>query len=176
MHASIMRLYAAASLLVVGAVAINCNGNAALCDRKYSNMTFIGAHNSPFVGILPTQNQLTDITAQLNQGIRFVSAQTQDKDGAVQLCHTDCGLEDAGTLQSYLSLIKTWLDGNANEVVTLLLTNGDAIDLTKFSDAFKGAGLDSYAYSPNANLALADWPTLGELIASGKRLVVFMGT
>ncbi|KAH6655878.1 PLC-like phosphodiesterase [Truncatella angustata] len=171
-----MRTFVSVANLAFATVAsaINCNGNAALCDRKYSNVTFVGAHNSPFVGALPTQNQLSDVTAQLNKGIRFLTAQTHDKDGAVQLCHTECGLEDAGTLQSYLSTIKTWLDGNTNEVVTLLLTNGDAIDLSKFSDAFKASGLDTYTYAPTADLSLADWPTLGEIVASKKRLIVFM--
>ncbi|KAK6076797.1 hypothetical protein SCUP234_03208 [Seiridium cupressi] len=160
--------------LAASAFGLDCNGNSALCDRKYSNVTFIGAHNSPFVGVLPTQNQLTDVTAQLDQGVRYLTAQTHDKDGAIELCHTDCDLLDVGTLQTYLSPIKTWLDANANDVVTLLLTNGDAIDINKFADAFTAAGLDSYAYVPGADLALDDWPTLGTFVVNNKRLIVFM--
>ncbi|KAK9801578.1 hypothetical protein SCARD494_00630 [Seiridium cardinale] len=160
--------------LAASAFGLDCNGNSALCDRKYSNVTFIGAHNSPFVGVLPTQNQLTDVTAQLDKGVRYLTAQTHDKDGAIELCHTDCDLLDVGTLQTYLAPIKTWLDGHANEVVTLLLTNGDAIDINKFADAFTAAGLDSYAYVPGADLALDDWPTLGTFVANNKRLIVFM--
>lgn len=158
-----------------GALSINCNGNAALCDRKFSNVTFVGAHNSPFVGIGPADNQLTDVSSQLSQGVRFLTAQTHDKNGAVQLCHTNCALEDAGTLQTFLETVKTFLDANVNEVVTLLITNGDAIDINKFGDAFKTTGLDTYAYTPNMDLALDDWPTLGELIANQGRVVVFMG-
>ncbi|KAF3000654.1 hypothetical protein E8E14_007269 [Neopestalotiopsis sp. 37M] len=173
-----MRLTITASILALAAATgvwgLDCNGNAALCDRKYSNVSFIGAHDSPFVGILPTQNQLQDVTAQLNQGVRYLTAQTHDKDGAIQLCHTSCALLDVGTLQDYLADIKTWLDGNANQVVTLLVTNGDAIDIAKFGDIFSAAGLASYAYTPGADLALADWPTLGTLISAGSRLVVFM--
>lgn len=169
-----MRLYALLAFAAT-ALGINCNGNAALCDRKYSNVTFVGAHDSPFVGILATQNQLTDVTAQLNQGVRYLTAQTHDKSGAIELCHTSCLLLDVGTLQTYLSSIKTWLDGHADEVVTLLITNQDGIDINTYGDAFKATGLDSYAYAPGADLALADWPTLGTLIANGKRLVVFMG-
>lgn len=53
-----------------------CNGNAALCDRLYSNISLIGTHDSAFVGDLPTENQDLSVTDQLNAGIRFLQAQT----------------------------------------------------------------------------------------------------
>ncbi|XXH03650.1 hypothetical protein Hte_010055 [Hypoxylon texense] len=160
--------------LAAGSLAADCNGHAELCDRVYSDVTFVGAHNSPFVGIGPSDNQFTTPTDQLNQGVRFLQAQTQDKDGAVEMCHTSCILEDAGTLESYLGEIKTWVDGNPNEVVTLLITNPDAIDITKFGDAFTSTGLETYVFTPDTQLALNEWPTLGDMISSGNRVVVFM--
>lgn len=164
-------------LALAGAVAgLDCNGHAELCDVKYSNATFIGAHNSPFVGILPTENQLKDVTDQLTSGVRFLTAQTHEKDGAIELCHTSCLELDAGSLADYLADIKTWMDANTNEVVTLLVTNGDDIAISSFGDVFKSAGLDTYAYNPSGTLALDDWPTLGTLISNNQRLVVFMGT
>jgi len=37
------------------------------------------------------------------------------------------------------------------------------------------AGLDTIAYTPSkSTTALADWPTLGSMIDSGKRIVTFM--
>jgi hypothetical protein len=84
-------------------------------------------------------------------------------------------LLDAGTLQDYLGTVKTWVDGHPNDVVTLLVTNQDAIDINKFADAFKAVGLDSYTFTPSGQLGLNDWPTLGDLISSGNRVVVFMG-
>ncbi|KAI1179264.1 PLC-like phosphodiesterase [Nemania sp. FL0916] len=159
--------------LAAGAVA-DCNGQAAYCDRAYSKVTFAGSHNSAFVGIGPSDNQLSSVSAQLDQGIRFLTTQTHDKDGVIENCHTSCDLLDAGTLQDYLGTVKTWVDGHPNDVVTLLITNGDAIDINKFGDAFKAVGLDSYAFIPSGQLALDDWPTLGDMISSGNRLVVFM--
>ncbi|KAI2463322.1 PLC-like phosphodiesterase [Annulohypoxylon bovei var. microspora] len=160
--------------LVAGSLAANCNGYAELCDRRYSNITYAGAHNSPFVGIGPSDNQFTSPTDQLNQGIRFLQGQTQEKDGSPEMCHTSCILEDAGTLESYLSEIKTWVDGNPNEVITLLITNPDAIDITKYGDAFTSTGLATYVFTPDGQLGLDDWPTLAEMISSGTRVVVFM--
>ncbi|KAI6092202.1 PLC-like phosphodiesterase [Hypoxylon rubiginosum] len=160
--------------LAAGSLAADCNGHAELCDRIYSDVTFVGAHNSPFVGIGPSDNQFTSPTDQLNEGVRFLQAQTQDKDGAVEMCHTSCILEDAGTLESYLGEIKTWVDGNPNEVITLLITNPDAIDITKFGNAFTSTGLADYVFTPDTQLTLSEWPTLGDMISSGNRVVVFM--
>jgi hypothetical protein len=161
------------------ATATTCNGHSEYCTRSYSNITFVGSHDSPFVGPLPQQNQNIDVTAQLDMGIRYLQAQTHhsvfDKN-TLELCHTSCFLEDAGTLKSFLETVKKWLDANPNEVVTLLLTNGDSAAISEFGDTFSSSGVNSYAYTPSANpLSISDWPTLGELISSGKRLVVFLG-
>lgn len=168
-----------ASSLLLGSASLarglSCNGRAELCDRKYSNITMVGTHDSAFVGFLPTDNQLDSVDKQLGQGVRYLQAQTHDKDGAIQLCHTNCVLKDAGTLQKYLGTIKTFMDSSPDEVVTILLTNPDSIDVAKFGDAFREVGLDALAFAPPADLKLDDWPTLGTMVAQKKRLVVFMG-
>lgn len=155
--------------------AAGCNGNTALCARKYSQVTQIGAHDSAFVGILLPDNQYIPVTDQLNFGVRFLQAQTHKKGGGIEMCHSSCLELDVGSLSSYLSPIKTWLDRNPNEVVTLLLTNGDAIPVSQFGSVFAALGLDKYAYAPGTRLAIDQWPTLQSMIDAGKRLVVFMG-
>jgi hypothetical protein len=169
---------ASASMSTLAAAA--CNGRSEYCTRSYSNITFVGSHDSAFVGPLPQQNQNINIKAQLDMGIRYLQVQTHhsiiDKN-TLELCHTSCFLEDAGTLKSFLTTIKKWLDANPNEVVTLLLTNGDSVSITEFGDTFTSSGIVSYAYNPSASpLSIADWPTLGDLISIGKRLIVFLGT
>lgn len=79
---------------------VACNGNAALCSRSYSNVTMIGTHDSAFVGILPTDNQLVSVTTQLDDGIRFLQAQTHVNNGVLEMCHTSCTELDAGPLTS----------------------------------------------------------------------------
>ena len=76
---------------------------------------------------------------------------------------------------AYLGDVKTWLDGNQNQVLTLLLTNGDSADVSMFGDAMKSSGLDTYAFTPSSRLGISDWPTLQELIDAGTRLVMFLG-
>lgn len=74
--------------------------------------------------------------------------------------------------------MKAWLDTNPNEVLTLLFTNPDGASLKEQWDpAFKSAGIDALAYvPPSLPVAQKDWPTLGALLDSGKRVVVFMDT
>lgn len=92
------------------------------------------------------------------------------------MCHTYCQLLDQGSLGKYLNEISSWMNGHPNDVVTVLLTNQDNIPVSKFHSAFQGAGLDKLAFAPSGRLALNQWPTLQQMIDSGKRLVVFMGT
>ncbi|KAI5462444.1 PLC-like phosphodiesterase [Mariannaea sp. PMI_226] len=151
-----------------------CNGHDELCSRKYSNITFVGTHNSAFTGELPTQNQHKSVTEQLDMGVRFLQAQTQDKLGTIEMCHTSCWELDEGPLTKYLQEVADWMNKNPNEVVTLLLTNIDAIPVTKFDQAFDSTGLKQYVFHPNGTLALDQWPTLQELLDNKTRLIVFM--
>ncbi|KAF6226281.1 hypothetical protein HO133_009147 [Letharia lupina] len=155
-----------------------CNGHAELCSRQYSNITQIGTHDSAFVGTMPTDNQEVNITAQLDAGIRFLQAQSHlDGSGSLNLCHTTCMEKDAGPLSDYLTDLKIWLDANPNEVVTLLLTNGDNVNISLFDTAFTISNLNKYTYTPPTSpLGLSAWPTLNELIGNNTRLIAFLDT
>jgi hypothetical protein len=126
----------------------------------------------------PRINQEISVSGQLDAGIRFLEAQThKDAFGTLSMCHTSCLLYDAGSLVSYLSTIKTWLDNNPTAQISLLLANGDNVDISMFDDAFKSSGMKSYAFVPSTSpnqLPMDQWPTIGELIDSGKRAVVFL--
>lgn len=201
-----------------------CNGSPAYCGRKYSNITFVGAHDSPFVGPLAQHNQNIDVVKQLDLGIRFLQGQAHlspwilsdinnttsnssnpeigdeieiadniddlklndpnnqavlKRKRELELCHTSCFLEDAGTLESYLATVKEWMDAdeNANEVVTLLLVNKNRVGMDVFDRAFEKSGIKEYAFSPGRKvLGVDEWPTLSDMIVMRKRLVVFLGT
>jgi hypothetical protein len=167
------------TLLGVTVAQNTCNGRAEYCNRRYSDVSLIGAHDSPFVGILPVDNQDLSVTGQLDFGIRFLQGQTHlDSDGSLNLCHTKCSLRDAGTLITFLQTIKSWMDNNPNEVITLLITNGDNLAISKFDQAVESSGIKPYAFVPSSSpsvLSIDSWPTLQTLIHSGNRLVVFLG-
>lgn len=156
-----------------------CNGSGALCNRSYSNITFIGTHDSAFVGSTsdPRVNQEKSVTDQLNAGIRYLQAQTHDLAGTLSMCHTSCLELYAGSLVDYLTPIKTWLDANPNEVISLLLVNGDNVNVSQFDSAFSSANLKDYAFVPSSSpaiLPLSAWPTLSQLISTNKRLIIFL--
>ncbi|EIW71612.1 hypothetical protein TREMEDRAFT_16423, partial [Tremella mesenterica DSM 1558] len=152
-----------------------CNGHSELCDRLYSNVTFLGAHDSYAVGSSIADNQSKNVTEQLDDGIRTLQIQTHNATDGIHLCHTSCDLLDGGTLENYLSSVASWVAANPNDVITLVIVNIDDLPPTSFTSAFTSSGLQRYTYSPSAaEISLRDWPSLGTLIDSGKTVVVFM--
>lgn len=88
---------------------------------------------------------------------------------------TSCFLLDAGTFTSYLSTVKTWLDNNPDEVVTLLLVNSDGIAPSVWAQSYTDSGLSKYVYTPaSVPIGYSEWPTLREMINAGTRVVSFL--
>ncbi|KAK4139298.1 phosphoric diester hydrolase [Dichotomopilus funicola] len=200
---------------------IICNNSPDLCTRAYNNITHLGAHDSPFVRDPSTRNsvagnQYYNATVALSAGVRLLQAQVHFSNpsssssssasgegggdgGVLRLCHTDCRLMDAGRLEDWLGTIRVWLEGNGNEVVTLLLVNSDDRGRGVFGEAFERAGLGRYGFVPgstsnsttsnssgsnssgsnssgsNSTGPIA-WPTLQTLITANTRLVVFIAS
>ena len=131
---------------------IGCNGREEYCNRRYDNISQIGTHGSPFWGVTPAHNQNLGIRMQLDAGIRFLQAQTHKSPiyGQMKTCHTSCLVEDAGTLEDYLLKVKDWLlaPGHEREVVTLLLTNGDYVDVGAYEDVFRKVDMEDLLYMP----------------------------
>jgi hypothetical protein len=172
-----------------------CNGYPELCNRKYSNITHVAAHNSPFVN--PNNvasNQALDVTTQLNDGIRMCrlnvcsillipllmislvqfQVHKPNDTSPLMLCHTSCDLLNVGTLLSYLSTVNSWLEEHRYDVVTILMGNYDVLSPSNFTGPVAESGLLQYAYIPETvPMGLDGWPTLAEMILSNKR-VVFM--
>jgi len=164
------------SAATVGRRATTCNGHSEFCDRSFGNITFVGAHDSYAVGVNNLfVNQDYDVTQQLNDGIRMLQMQAHNKSGVIELCHTTCILFDGGPLENYLKSVKTWMDGNPNDVISLLIVNSDGFSPSEYDKVFKAVGLDTLSYTPTADVTpYTAWPTLGKMIDSGKRLVTFM--
>lgn len=176
-HLMIAFAIAFVALFAVGSGATTCNGHSELCDRKYSNVTFIGTHDSPFVGDDMSDNQNISLTEQLVMGVRFFQAQTRADGYTIKLCHTQCFLRDAGPLDDLLTPVKDFLQSNPTEVITLLLTNPAGFENWEFNAVFRRVGLLDYVFEPVGTvLWLKSWPTLGEMIAKNQRLVVFIGS
>ncbi|TFK77308.1 PLC-like phosphodiesterase [Pluteus cervinus] len=153
-----------------------CNGHAELCGKGYGTVAFVGAHDSYAIGVNNAAvNQDQNITTQLNDGVRMLQMQAHEESGVLTLCHTSCVLYNGGTLQAYLTTVKTWLDANPNEVLSLLIVNIDNAPASAYDTVFKSVGLDAVSFAPASSpLTASSWPTLGSMIDSGKRLVTFL--
>lgn len=159
-----------------------CNGYAEFCNRRYSDITMIGSHNSFFIrrGNIAT-NQVVPVPSQLDDGIRYLNIQTHFVNNTLYACHTSCQLLNVGTLTSRLEIIGAWVRTHPYDVVTIGVENGDYIAPGNFSQAFKDAGLLDLVWTPPraANdsahaLQRPQWPSLSSFILSGKRIVVFL--
>ncbi|KAJ7846714.1 PLC-like phosphodiesterase [Mycena olivaceomarginata] len=169
---------------VLGATALNkratiCNGHPQFCSRPYSNVTYIGAHDSFAFSADPfalARDQEVNITAQLQLGVRLLQAQGHMNGDVLHFCHTSCALFDGGSVLSYLKLVKTFLDNNPNEVLTLLFTNPEGLSpATVWKPIFDAAGISNLTYIPSSlPVKQSDWPTLGSMIDAGTRVVVFL--
>jgi len=163
-----------------------CNNSPALCSKSYGSITQLGAHDSPFVrdssnNFDVSGNQYFNSTVQLDAGVRLLTGQVHadSSSGSNQwrMCHSSCDLLDVGTLESWLSEIKTWMDANSNDVVTVLLVNSDSATATELEAQFSASGIDKYAYKPDSTTTVpSSWPTLNELITANTRLVSFVAS
>lgn len=173
-------LMAGLAMLVVavsGVWAQACNGDASLCSKSYAAVAYATTHNAFAYRASTASNQHYDIPQQLTDGIRALMFKANNPpagnntDG-IELCHTSCSLLDGGSALSTLTAIKTWLDANPNEVVTIIWENPDLRPLSAFVSSYASAGLTNYLYTQTPDKSQT-WPTLQEMITSGKRLVSF---
>ena len=84
------------------------------------------------------------------------------------LCHAMCELGST-PWASNLRAMRDWLDEHPREVVTLFVQDEVTPDDT--ARVIEQAGLKPYVYTPEV---VGEWPTLGEMIDDGTRLVVLM--
>ncbi|KAF5349947.1 hypothetical protein D9756_009264 [Leucocoprinus leucothites] len=156
-----------------------CNGHPQLCGRHYGNTTFLGSHDSFAHSKNPlalARTQTVDITAQLKLGVRMLQAQGRVHNNVLNFCHTSCKLFNGGTVEKYLKTVKEFLDKHPNEVLTFIFTNPENASIEKFwKPAFDKSGITPVLYiPPHFPMKRDDWPTLGEMIKSKKRVVAFI--
>lgn len=159
-----------------------CNNSPSLCDKSYGEITHLGAHNSAFVRDESTSfstsgNHYYNTTVQLQNGVRLLTAQLHNEDGMLKLCHSQCFLLDAGQLRVWLTEVRTWMDRNPSDVVTILLVNADNASGEDLAAEFEASGISRYGWSPQTpGTRPRVWPTLGDMISANKRLVTFIAS
>ncbi|KAJ1798918.1 hypothetical protein LPJ59_002187 [Coemansia sp. RSA 2399] len=116
--------------------------------------------------------QYKGIQEQLDDGVRGLHFNLTKGTTAssVLLCFPDCSVNNGGELVDALKIVKSWLDDNQNDVVTIFL-EGTSMDASPayVTNAFTSSGVDQYALPGKPTT----WPTLGDMIDAGTTLVVF---
>lgn len=74
-------------------------------------------------------------------------------------------------MEDWFKSVVNWLKQNPFEVVTILVGNGDFVDIGNYTAPMKNSGLADMAYvPPKRNIKYDEWPTLSEMILKGKLL------
>lgn len=157
------------SLLFVNTLNVytQCNGHNSLCTKKYDEVAYLTTHNSYNSSednfIYPNQNH--NIITQLNNGVRALMIDVYDVNGVSRVYH-GFSLLGSAPLTSFLTDIKTFLDDNPNEIVTIILECYTTAN--KIEEAMISSGLITQTYSYTSN----EWPTLQKMIDDDTRLVI----
>lgn len=155
-----------------GEAAGQCGTDSMFLSRPYHHVAFLTTHNSFNAGedgfFLP--NQHYGISRQLSEGVRALMIDVYMSGGIPVVYH---GFPFMGSrpLSGILDDVREFLHDCPSAVVTLIIENhaGSAV----IGSAMNDAGLTSFLYAFDP---VAGWPSIGRMIASGKRLVVFSET
>lgn len=146
-----------------------CVENPSVCNKPYNEIAFLTTHNAfnTAENNFNLPNQHYSISRQLNEGVRALMIDVYNQFGSILVYH---GVPVLGTrnFSDVLNEIKTFLDQNPNEVITLILENHATAD--DIENSLIASNLLDKCFS---KLPGTNWPTLNELIQMGKRIVVF---
>jgi hypothetical protein len=144
-----------------------CNGRAELCSRRFNEVVFPTTHNamSNFEENWAAANQNFGMKRQLNDGIRAMLFDTHEWNEDLYLCHSICALGNRLLVDALMD-IRTFLDEHPYEVLTFIIEDG--ISPAQTEEAFNAAGLADMMYVHEQG---EPWPTLYDMIVSGKRIV-----
>lgn len=149
-----------------------CNGYDAYCSLRYDQTCFAATHDSaassPEFWQHPVQDQT--LREQLNYGIRALMLSVYDDGGVATVCRGRCD-EGNAPLSAVLGDVTTFFGENPREVLTLLV-DGE-LSAHRLADELRANALDGLALPHGAT---DEWPTLGQMIDAGQRLVVFAAT
>ncbi|MFJ8112699.1 RICIN domain-containing protein [Streptomyces sp. NPDC096132] len=151
--------------------------------RTLDQVTFLTAHNafangvdgnfaSFPVSLFPNQNY--GITRQLSDGVRAFMLDDYTVSGRAVLCHNSCdGVSSPVPLATDLQRMVDFLKANPGQFVTVFLEDYASSDVLKSSLA-SVSGLSDVLYRPDQEgVATSGWPTMADLAARGKQLLIF---
>lgn len=162
----------------------NCNGFPELCNKRFDEVAYAMTHNShanttDFSSLAANQDGL--VFEQLTTGVRGLGIKVYNTSGSITaplfcsgapddlyLYHGDPSL-GCERFDTYLDVVKVFLENYPDEIIPITI-EGSAPP-NEVMQAFTNAGLEPYMHSQDFS---QPWPTLLEMLNTGKRIVVFM--
>lgn len=150
------------------AAAVECNGAIDRCRRRLDQVVFPTTHNamSNREERFTLPNQETSMRRQMQGGVRGLMLDLHMYEGEANLCHGPCTIGHR-RLAEGLCDVGQFIDSHPGEVMVLILES--YIDGPALEGAMREAGLleDLHVQARGA-----PWPTLGEMVVAGRRVVV----
>lgn len=146
------------------------NPQNSFLSKKYSEVCFLMTHNAMnnTEKGFTVPNQTHSVTNQLKNGVRGLMIDTYDGTNGVALTYHGFALLGSQKLVDVLQEIKDFLNGNSEEIVSIIFeNNGSNVQLEKAIDSI---GLNKMTYIHTGS----SWPTLQTMIDSNQRLVLFV--
>jgi len=152
-----------------------CNGLESNCNLRVNEVFFATVHNANHDDILVPNNE-APLEGALEAGYRGLmldvckcpNAATNTME--ITFCHSVCGIGPRDPTEVFAN-INTFLTDNPSEVIIINfeMSSGDATpeemwEVMKTNDGFR---------QKTYNHAGGNWPTMSELLADGKQLVLF---
>ncbi len=147
-----------------------CNGDAALCERRFDEVAFPCTHNAfaalddGFIQLNANQNH--GVVRQLEDGVRCMMLDVTDDAGETVLCHGPCTFGRLDHLELLLE-VAAFLDAHPDEVLTFIYQ--DDVTADRIVADLEDSGLAARVYTHTAG---DPWPTLAEMIDADTRLLV----
>jgi hypothetical protein len=113
-----------------------------------------------------TEQVGSQLTARAHQLRDIVGPPPDRAKYDLYLCHGFCEVGASDALPQ-MRIVRDWLTANPSEVVVIILE--DYVEPAATAQLFQDAGLTSLIYKGSSH----PWPTLGSLVKSGQRLVLF---
>jgi hypothetical protein len=156
-----------------------CNQFRELCPRSVSETVWATTHNSHASfdrnHNLVSGSQRTNITAQMEGGVRVINLDVHEYNNQTMLCHGGydyplhpCFISGSWPLEDAFIEVVSFLENNSFAVLVITLeTYVTAQDVANESDA---TNLTPYFHAQELG---APWPSLASLIESGERVILF---
>ena len=171
---------------------LHCNGYLHLCERAYDQVSYATVHNamSSLDDGFAVPNNYRGMDLALKAGARALMLDVvSTRDEGARLCHQDCSLGKIDIINGFVR-IRKFLEENPRDVISIIFEeiplNGIDVLKSQVSLALNISGLAPFLYSPTPrsisgaqshisvpSSVSAPWPTLGEMVERGERLVIF---